>query len=75
MTVVVDAPNKAATLTFDATEWAVLQRDPAALRNMIVTWLRDQAASWFADDKRLVLHKLENATQAEINAAKTALGL
>ena len=38
MTVVVDAPNKAATLTFDATEWAVLQRDPAALRNMIVTW-------------------------------------
>jgi len=75
MTINTDAPNKTVTLVFDATEWQLITRDSGALRNQLITWLKEQARAFFADDQRLVKAKIDTLTSAQLDTVKTQLGL
>ena len=75
MTITTDVPTKTVTITFEPLEWKLLARDPGALRNQLVTWLKEQARAFFAEDQRLVAAKINTLTPAQLEDVKTQLGL
>ena len=75
MTITTDIPTKTVTITFEPLEWKLITRDSGALRNQLVTWLKEQARAFFAEDQRLVAAKINTLTPAQLEDVKIQLGL
>jgi hypothetical protein len=75
-----DTPTRTLTAVFSAPENKILKAAAAdagtnVLGNLIDTYIAQQATVYGARDKDLIREALRTATQAQIDAVKTALGL
>ena len=75
-----DQPTRTLTAVFSAPEHKLIKQAAQdagnnVLGNLVDTWLDKQATVYGARDKDLIREALKGATQAQIDAVKTALGL
>lgn len=79
MTINVDAPNTTIELIFTTPEWDVVskvqQQSPGELRNLLQNWVKGQEITIREELKSTLTGKLARATDAQLAAAKIALGL
>ena len=75
-----DKPTRTLTVVFAPAEDAILLRvarttGPQALKQLIETWLIQQAQSFSSQDIAEIKSRIERASATELDAVKTALGV